>query len=421
VAAVVVLVPALSWGAGFALFEHGNRGMAMGGAFTAVADDPSALFWNPAGLSFQTDKGIQTMGGFTLIKPIQTFYGEGPYPGVGYVTEQEDQIFYPMHFYLVMPINDKVSVGGGVFTPFGLGTWWDEDYAGRFLSKRADLKTFDLSVSASYKISDALAVSVGIDYLIAQIDLTRNIGFINPYTQQLADVGQVHMYTDDLSSDGFGWHGSFLADIGHGFKIGALYRSEIEVLFSGKGSFTQYATGYGDFDAMLADVIPFGSKVPLETEIDFPDFWVLGLSWSNDKWIFSGQYCAMGWKSFQELPVTFIEQPWLSSSVLEAYDDSNTYRFGMEYRINETWAVQAGYLFDETPQPPESMSPLLGDGDRTGYSFGLSFTHDKLWIDFGYMYLPMEDRGTEGRSFDGYNGSYDSKAHLLGFSLGMSF
>jgi hypothetical protein len=49
VTAVVLAAPAVTFGAGFALFEHGNRGMAMGGAMTAVADDPSALYWNPAG------------------------------------------------------------------------------------------------------------------------------------------------------------------------------------------------------------------------------------------------------------------------------------------------------------------------------------------------------------------------------------
>ncbi|MEO6223141.1 MAG: hypothetical protein ABIP90_07805, partial [Vicinamibacterales bacterium] len=29
----------------------GSRALGMGGAFVAVADDPSAVFWNPAGLA----------------------------------------------------------------------------------------------------------------------------------------------------------------------------------------------------------------------------------------------------------------------------------------------------------------------------------------------------------------------------------
>ncbi len=47
VAAALLIIPSLTWGSGFALFEHGNRAMAMGGAFTAVADDPSASGTRP--------------------------------------------------------------------------------------------------------------------------------------------------------------------------------------------------------------------------------------------------------------------------------------------------------------------------------------------------------------------------------------
>jgi len=39
----------------------GARAMGMGGAFTAVADDVSAEYWNPAGLAFLEENQIQTM------------------------------------------------------------------------------------------------------------------------------------------------------------------------------------------------------------------------------------------------------------------------------------------------------------------------------------------------------------------------
>lgn len=39
----------------------GARALAMGGAFTAVADDPSAAYWNPAGLSFATGRELMLM------------------------------------------------------------------------------------------------------------------------------------------------------------------------------------------------------------------------------------------------------------------------------------------------------------------------------------------------------------------------
>lgn len=47
-----LLAPAYVRGAGFALFEQGSRAMGFAGAFTAQADDPSAIFHNAAGLAF---------------------------------------------------------------------------------------------------------------------------------------------------------------------------------------------------------------------------------------------------------------------------------------------------------------------------------------------------------------------------------
>ncbi|MCP4292338.1 MAG: UPF0164 family protein [bacterium] len=46
-----------------AFMENGGgaRALAMGGAFTAVANDPSATFWNPAGLASTEDKELMLM------------------------------------------------------------------------------------------------------------------------------------------------------------------------------------------------------------------------------------------------------------------------------------------------------------------------------------------------------------------------
>jgi long-subunit fatty acid transport protein len=70
------------------------------------------------------------------------------------------------------------------------------------------------------------------------------------------------------------------------------------------------------------------------------------------------------------------------------------------------------------------MSPLLPDGDRDFYSAGLGFISKKNnWgFDIGYEYLDMEERSTEGRSYDGFDGLfYDGGAHLFGASFFWKF
>lgn len=60
-AALLVLVPAAAY-AGFLAIEEGARATGMGGAFTAVADDATAVFWNPAGLALMEGLKLTGMG-----------------------------------------------------------------------------------------------------------------------------------------------------------------------------------------------------------------------------------------------------------------------------------------------------------------------------------------------------------------------
>ena len=63
------------FGAGFALYEGSARGNVLGAGLTASADDPSAVFYNPAGITQL--KGKQVMVGPTLITPMVTIETPG--------------------------------------------------------------------------------------------------------------------------------------------------------------------------------------------------------------------------------------------------------------------------------------------------------------------------------------------------------
>jgi long-chain fatty acid transport protein len=393
----------------------------MAGAFTAVADDPSAMYWNPAGLAFQNDKGVQLMAGITLISPEQTFYGADPYPGAGYSVEQESQTFFPPHAYLVVPLGDRTTFGFSLTTPFGLGTWWPDDHAGRFISKRVDLFAFDFSPNLAFKLSDHLALGIGVDYRVSTIDLTRNVPLVDPFQQQITDVAQVHIYTDGTGNDGWGWHVGLLGDLGAGFKLGANYRSGITVDYEGYADFYQFSTGNPELDAVVAATLPFGETITGGTKIEFPDYVTVGLSWSCEKFTISGQWGRMGWSSFQELELFFTDYPEFNEAIPEDYEDSSDYRLGMEFRPSEHVAIQLGAVYDETPQPQTSMTPLLGDSDRLGYNVGLSWIHRSWRLDLGTEFLTIDDRGTEGMSEAGYEGWYESSAILAGATLSFYF
>jgi long-chain fatty acid transport protein len=414
-AACLLLAPANSFGAGFALFEHGARAVALGGAFGATADDPTALYFNPAGIAFQK---AGYAAGVYFITESATFDGANPYPGEGYSVDMKSQIFYPIHLYYTNQITNNLSWGIGIFNPFGLGTWWPDDYAGKYLTKRVDLKVFDFNPNLAYKFSEGFAVAVGVDYFYSNLNLTRSISSqaVNPYTQQVSEIGQVHLYTD--YQGGWGWNAAFLGKLGGGVSFGASYRSNVKINYKGNASFIQFPTGYPDFDAIVASQIPFGQEPTGETTIDYPWEGRLALAWHGDKWGAEFDYVRMGWSSFEELPITLPDYPLLSSVRYEGYQDSNTYRLGVEYKHSPDIWWQFGALYDKTPVPVESVSPLLPDADRKGLSIGATIAlSPKTQLEIGYLYLKFSDRSTEGVNPDGYEGMYKTSANLLGFTL----
>jgi len=421
VAAVLLLIPAMSYGSGFALFETGARSFGMGGAFVAVADDPAALFWNPAGLAFQTDKGYQIMVGASFIAPKQDFYGQDPYPGEGYFATQKSQVFPPPHLYFVAPLDDRTSFGFSILSPFGLGTWWEDDHLGRFMSKRIDIQTFDFSPNLAFKLTEGLSLGVGIDYRVGAINLKRNVPLVDPFAQQVADVAEVEIATEGLGNDGWGWHAGLLARLGKGLSLGLSYRSHVTIDYEGNASFDQISTGNPQLDDLVAALIPFDHDITGSTSIKFPDLYNVGLAWANEKWTISGQWGYMGWSSFQSLDLSFDGYPEFNETIPENFEDADRWQFGLEYRSGPSWAFQLGLEHDNTPQPEEIMTPLFADGDRNVVSFGVSWVKTKFRLDATYQYIKMEDRSTNGNSVSGFDGRYESMANLFAVSLGWMF
>ena len=72
--AIVLIAGPRARAGGFALFEQGARSMGFAGAFTAQANDPSAIFHNAAGIAFL--KGRQLSASGAILWPRTTFDGQ---------------------------------------------------------------------------------------------------------------------------------------------------------------------------------------------------------------------------------------------------------------------------------------------------------------------------------------------------------
>src|SRR5437588_4727610 len=108
----MLAVSGAAFGAGFGLFEQGAKATAMGGAFAATADDPSAIFFNVAGIAQQ--RHFTILAGGTAINFANEFRGD---PNDELTSGTSG--FYRRHTfalpsaYVVVPFGSNLTFGVG--------------------------------------------------------------------------------------------------------------------------------------------------------------------------------------------------------------------------------------------------------------------------------------------------------------------
>ena len=95
---------------------------------------------------------------------------------------------------------------------------------------------------------------------------------------------------------------------------------------------------------------------------------------------------------------------------------------------SETVEVMAGFVYDNTPQPLASVSPILPDSDRQDYSVGVRWKLNETWdLTGAYMLVVGKERtnienGSPVRNSDTYPvGTYKNLANIFGVGVGIHF
>lgn len=406
---------------GFQVNTQGARAMGMGLAFTAVANDPSAIFFNPAGLGWQKHFEVQ-IGSSFLTKVQGDFVGENPYPGVSNRETEHKTTFVLPTLYVVAPLTSEINLGLGLFSQYGLGFRWDnaETFSGRFVAQNAVIQSVDLNPVLSFQATPAIAIAVGADYRVSKVQLEKNQPAINPFTNSVVDVAHIKLNSDLTSNHGWGWNAGILVRPIPQLSFGAAYRSAITVDYSGSATFQQRTTGNAQFDAIVASQLPQGTH-PVNTKIDFPSSVNLGaaLTLPGDFTV-SGEADWTEWKKFQSLNIIFPDLVGHDLPRTTNWKDSWAYRAGIEKKFSN-FALRAGYYRDKTPQPVENAGPILADSDRDGYSLGFGYGNDRWGVDVSDLYLKFKPLDTAGRSQDNFFGQYKESANIFAFSLRVSF
>lgn len=374
----------LAFGNGFDIYEQSAKAVGMAGAITAQADDPSAIFFNPAGITQL--EGTQISAGACLIRPTMRFQSSGnpimgTYPGE--TSKIKDHTWVIPNAYVTHKVNEKVAIGIGTFAHFGLGVEWPKKWEGRFTpgATKTILRTTSISPVVALKLSEDLSIGLGPYIQYFDIEL-NNLVFLAapspPFTPsnnraQTADAKLTAKEWD------WGWQAGFRLKIIKGLNFGAAYLSNVRHKISGG---EQELKSLADGNVVVRQ--GFSGKFTLPATLR------LGLAWQRGPWTIEAGAQWTEWTSYKTLKAVFDNGTSLTSP--KNWHNAWLWRIGSQYRVNKYLDLRAGFLYDETPIPSATLDPLVPSGDRMGYCGGIGLHFDKLTFDIAYNYIHDEKR-----------------------------
>jgi long-chain fatty acid transport protein len=407
-----------AYASGFALIEMNanGQGNAYAGA-AAYTPNASTVYFNPAGMMQLEGEQISIASHY--IDPTSDFDNKGsklattPLLGAdsgaliaGNDDDGGESAFVP-NFYWVRPIDDNMSFGLGVNSPFGLKTEYDDDWVGRYHAILSDLKTININPSIGYRVSDKVSIGGGINVMLADVELSSAVDFGSVcaflVTQPMGAAAAFCNSPGSSSTDGKGeLEADNYDDVGLGFNvgltymvsdvttIGVAYRSQVDIDVDGDADFS-YA------DNPVVEQIMEGSDLFTDTglgaKVTLPANLSVSIAHRVDKFTWLADATWTGWSSFDELRIEYDNPNQPDTVTTENWDDSWRYSVGFDYQATDALVLRAGLALDETPIPSsERRTPRIPGDDRTWVSLGLTYVaSDTFTFDVGYSHLFIDD------------------------------
>lgn len=438
---VVCMWPSVVNAEAFRILDQSASATGQGTAFSAQADDPSAIHYNPAGMTQL--RGIQFSIGSNLIGGRTTFKSAA---GVETTGDLGGSIANPPPSQIYLTVNpqdlgsmsfENVVLGIGVTSPFGINLNYPRSVPFSSVITEASLPLIDIKPTFAFKLADYLAIGAGADIYTfsgllgeGQAELHCIGCFGLPALGFPANVSVEANGTDTA----LGFNVSLLltplrnADGKPLLNFGFVYRGQTDLDFQGRiltnGAFLADASATLELPQVVTGAVAFWPirdqerEWKVEFDLDYAD-----------------------WSEFQDLNLTLSNG--VRASVPRVYSDSFVLMLGTEHKwltVLPAWevALRGGYVRSETPIPDRFFEPGIPDSDFNALSVGLgllckehgslfgalqcgAFGAKALGVDLAYQVLLYQTRGVSNNIQPTVNGEWDTIFHVGAINLRMNF
>lgn len=426
--AVAAAFASTAHAAGFMLTEQsaGALGRAYAGA-GVDGTDLSGVYYNPATMVLHKGTAIQM--GFVGIGLNLDYVGEK-----GETANGRNKSQAIPHGYIVHQINDKAWFGLSMTVPFGMGTEYDDDWAGNEHGISATILTFDLNPNFAFKLSEKFSVGFGasIQYASADLKIRKDItneanGILAAFKKDPVDKASVRSEID-ADSIAWGWNVGMMWSPLENLRFGVSYRSKITHDAEGDLSIDQLSLSSDSPElsqivgGTLSQLGAYGDMTGAAT-VTAPAWAMASVAWDvNDLVSLYGTFRWTDWSSFDELKIDGDGQT--VSSIPNKWRDTYLGSLGMDLRLTDWWTLRGGIAYESSPiANPQYRTAIIPDADRWWFAIGSSFKwSDNFQTDVSFAHL----HGVHERNIYNDQGAKEGRfrkldAYLLGLQMVYKF
>ena len=399
-----LLAGVFSYAGGFRVSLQGVKQLAMAHT-SAHTEDASVAFFNPAGISFIPNKLSVAVGGFGAITEVE-------YQSLETLQsyKTENPLGTPLYAAIAYKVTNNVSVGLSVTTPFGSTVKWADDWTGREIVQKMELKSFYFQPMVSYKFNDWASIGVSYIYAKGMVDWDKAVTNLG---------GTLNINDEKATGSGFGL--GFYLKPSSNLDLSIAYRSAVIMKAeNGVATFTgvpeavltspQLNVGADGQDA-------FTAKLPLVDE------YTIGLTYKiTPKWLVSADFNYHGWERYSKLTLDFenaLVGNQADKTVLVSpknFKNAKTFRIGTQYMLTDKLAGRLGYYFDESPYEDKYFIPETPSFDANVFTGGFGYKFGKLGVDLAAA-LSFPEARKVNNDFLSFRGQAKAKAMYLGLGF----
>lgn len=396
---------------------YGARATGMGGAFAAIADDPSAVFFNPAGLAQL--RGNHITLGHSLIEP-NLWYKDS---GGSRADDPIKSMMNPLVFLASDLGTDSFTFGLGASLPYGYiaELHKKEKAESRLLWYNQEWQRFIIYLGSAYQFTPEFSLGIGcgidvrvdvadlgilsMDYMATNVVIDILDAELESFKIEEVIIHHIEVPTFDayIKVPGVHPHLGLLYKPMEKLDLALAYRGQTKDS-AGAGAYTtiwldiEAKTNMGDFYFKDLEVSASGEATMFE--YIFPQQGVFGLAFEPfERLTLAADLIWTDWSTIEKDYGRWVDDPDPAKgtkymSNLVRWEDTYVPRFGLEFRPFSWLALRGGYYHEPSPIPDSANANRYVDFGRDVYSagLGLSLFHHRLELDFYYQYSVLEDR-----------------------------